>query len=56
VYGNGGTIPYSNWFNGEIAGFGVWDRELTPIEISQACRALKAEYARPPRNITLTCN
>jgi hypothetical protein len=47
---------YSQRFNGEIAGFAVWDRELSAQEMQQVCRTLQREYARPPRNLQLTCN
>jgi len=39
-----------------VAGYGAYNRVLNPTEIKQVCNALKSYYARPPRNITLTCN
>jgi hypothetical protein len=64
IYGNG-TGPcvtagsgcnYQLSFTGSLAAFALWNRVLAPAEAKQTCQELARAYARPPRNITLTCN
>jgi hypothetical protein len=65
IYGNGGTANcsvagsncnYQLSFTGSLAAFALWNRVLAPAEAKQTCQELARAYARPPRNITLTCN
>jgi hypothetical protein len=53
---SGTACNYQLSFTGTLGTWAVWNRALSPAEVKRSCRALAKAYARPPRNITLTCN